>query len=182
VLSPFYKQKSFYRNQARISAQIKREPNTKVLFSFHGLPEKQILKNKNCALNANCCDNPKSLEGNCYRAQCLDTAKKLAQEMNLQAGEWQVSFQSRLGRARWLGPSTDSALVDLAKSGVSNVLVVCPSFVADCLETLEEIGIGEKQRFLASGGKSFELSPCLNSDKEWVREFAEYLRTQMHFP
>ncbi len=98
----------------------------------------------------------------------FQTTRCFAEKANLPAGKYSVAFQSRLGRAKWLGPSTEERLRDLAENGVKNVLVICPSFVTDCLETLEEIAIRGQQVFKEAGGESLTLIPCLNDNEEWV--------------
>jgi len=104
----------------------------------------------------------------CYRAQCFATARALAARLGLPPDAWSVSFQSRLGRTPWIRPHTDRVLPDLAAQGKKRVVVFCPAFVADCLETLEEIGIRAKHDFLAAGGASLTLVPSLNATTAWV--------------
>ena len=105
---------------------------------------------------------------NCYRAQCYFTAKAIARKLELKQETFTISFQSRLGRAKWIEPVTENVLRELARRGVKRVAVFCPSFVADCLETLEEIAIRLKESFLASGGESLRLVPSLNASPAWV--------------
>ena len=105
----------------------------------------------------------------CYRAQCLRTASEFAKRMGLPDGKWSVSFQSRLGRAKWIEPYTEVRLEALAKSGVKKLLVMCPAFVADCIETLEEIGDRGKEQFREAGGEELVLVPCLNDDPRWAQ-------------
>ena len=124
----------------------------KLLTSFHGLPKR---------------------DAELYETQCRSTATLLAEKLGLKEGEWQVSFQSRFGLAEWLQPYTQPTLEALARGGMSRVDVVCPGFVADCLETLEEIGITAKQAFLAAGGRELGLIPCLNESPEWIAALAQ---------
>ena len=98
--------------------------------------------------------------------------------MQIPNGRWSVSFQSRLGRAEWLKPSTENAIAELAEGGVKNIAVLCPSFVADCIETLEEIGMGGEELFKEHGGQEFYLVPCVNENPEWVQGFSELLRSR----
>lgn len=142
-----------------------------VLFTFHGLPEKLVKQVQGCELNAACCER-KPLP-RCYRAQSFATAKALAAELGLKPNEWSVSFQSRLGRAKWIGPYTEDVLAAMPSRGIKKVLVVSPSFVSDCLETLEELGHQGKHTFLAAGGESYELVPCVNSDSDFAKGLAE---------
>ena len=120
----------------------------KLVMSFHGLPQRAIDR------------------GDPYQAQCLATARLLADA--LQKKDCLVTFQSRFGAAKWIQPYTEPTLVELARSGVKSVDVVCPGFVCDCLETLEEIDIGARKAFLAAGGHAFNYIPCLNESPEWI--------------
>ena len=151
--------------------------NEHVLFSFHGLPESQVKKGApGCLTVANCCDRPIETLGKCYRAQSFATAKALAAALGLSPESWSVSFQSRLGRAKWIQPYTDDILKSLPTRGVKRVVVVSPAFVSDCLETLEELGVEGKDVFFTAGGQSYELVPCLNGDPGFAKGFAERLR------
>lgn len=122
-----------------------------------------------------CCDSLIFENQSCYRAQCFQTAKLIAEKLQLPAEKWSVSFQSRLGRTPWIQPFTDLEFIRLAKSGKKRIAVMCPSFVADCLETLEEIGIRGRQSFLENGGEALTLIPCPNDEDAWVEGFAKYL-------
>jgi ferrochelatase len=126
----------------------------KLLMSFHGLPQRAVDR------------------GDPYQRQCLETARLLADTLALKKDDWLVTFQSRFGAAKWLQPYTEPELVRLAQEGLRSVDVVCPGFVSDCLETLEEIGIGARETFLAAGGREFRLIPCLNEAPEWVGALA----------
>jgi len=127
----------------------------KLVMSFHGLPRFALER------------------GDPYHCECQATGRLLAQALGLGADEYAVTFQSRFGRAEWLQPYTEPTLVALAREGLRRVDVVCPGFVADCLETLEEIGIGAKHAFLSNGGREFQLVPCLNEAPEWIDALAE---------
>ncbi|MGE0868700.1 MAG: ferrochelatase [Kofleriaceae bacterium] len=141
-----------------------------VLMSFHGLPVRQITKTdatgSHCFASATCCDtltNP-----NCYRAQCFFTARALAERLGLASDRYTVCFQSRLGRTPWIQPFTDHVIDDLGKRGIKRVAVMCPAFVADCLETVEEIGIRAVDQFKAAGGEQLTLIPSLNATPAWI--------------
>ena len=125
-----------------------------LLMSFHGMPARTL------AL------------GDPYHCECHKTARLLADRLGLGNGEWAVSFQSRFGRARWLGPATDATLVQLARGGAAGVDVLCPGFAADCLETLEEIAMEGRAAFLGAGGTTFHYLPCLNDSPEGMRALA----------
>jgi protoporphyrin/coproporphyrin ferrochelatase len=147
-----------------------------VLFTFHGLPENQVKKGApGCLVEKNCCDRSAEITSKCYRAQSFATARKLAEKLHLEKHQWRVSFQSRLGRAKWIQPYTDDVLLELAAEGKTSIVVVSPSFVSDCLETLEELGHEGKSTFLSAGGKRYELVPCVNSDAEFAKGFATEL-------
>jgi ferrochelatase len=122
----------------------------KLLISFHGLPQYTVAR------------------GDPYSRQCHATAGLLAGRLGLAQGEWQATFQSRFGRTEWLQPYTAVALAQYGRQGVGRVDVICPGFVADCLETLEEMGIEGRKTFLAAGGREFHLLPCLNERTDWI--------------
>jgi len=146
-----------------------------VLFSFHGLPERQIQKSdpsgSHCLKSETCCDSLGPANHRCYRAQCYATARALASRLGLT--DYTVCFQSRLGRTPWITPHTDVVLDELAKKGVKRLAVFCPAFVADCLETLEEIGIRAKEQFTAAGGEDLTLVPSLNATPAWIDAVAK---------
>lgn len=126
----------------------------KLVMSFHGLPKRSVE------------------QGDPYQAQCLATAKILADSLRLAPADYQVTFQSRFGAAEWLQPYTEPVLAALARGGAARVDVVCPGFVSDCLETLEEIAIEAQRAFLGAGGKEFHALPCLNEAPEWIAAMA----------
>src|SRR5262249_5188125 len=134
-----------------------------VLFSFHGLPVRQIVKTDaigdHCFASPSCCDTVKSK--NCYRAQCYATARSLASRLGVSEDRYTACFQSRLGRTPWIQPFTDVVLDELAAKGIKRLAVLCPAFVADCLETLEEIGMRAKDQFTKAGGENLVLVPSL---------------------
>jgi ferrochelatase len=132
----------------------------KLVMSFHGLPKAFLLR------------------GDPYHCECYKTARLLAEQLGLNQDQYMVTFQSRLGRAEWLQPYTANSVQALAKQGLKRIDVVCPGFIADCLETLEEIAIEVKQDFINAGGKEFHYIPCLNESQEWLRGLAEI--TEQH--
>ena len=109
----------------------------------------------------------------CYRAQCRRTARYLAEDLNLTDDQWSVAFQSRLGNDPWLEPATEPTTERLAQQGVEKLKIICPAFVADCLETIEEIDMGVRETFIEAGGKEFEMIPCLNADPRWAQSIVE---------
>ena len=184
IVGPFYDDPAFLDAFAAQGAPlVKSEKPDCVLFSFHGLPERHMRKSdasgRHCLANPannDCCATLGSANRDCYRAQCFATAKALAARLGLAAGAWRVSFQSRLGRTPWIEPFTDVVLPELAAEGKKRLLVFCPAFVADCLETLEEIGIRGRQQFLAAGGDALTLVPSLNSSDAWADAVATLAR------
>ncbi len=143
-----------------------------LLFSFHGVPERQIRKSDpthcHCLQAQNCCETASPAHATCYRAQCFQTVKAFVARANIPAGKYSIAFQSRLGRDPWLAPATEDELKRLAASGVRKLRVICPAFVADCLETIEEIGMRGRETFLAAGGREFSQIPCLNEHLLWL--------------
>ncbi|SPE53403.1 Ferrochelatase [Verrucomicrobia bacterium] len=142
-----------------------------VLFSFHGLPERHLRTsdptNAHCLQAENCCQVASPAHATCYRAQCFKTVAAFVKQAGVK--KYSVAFQSRLGRDPWLKPYTDHELPRLAASGVKKLLVMCPAFVSDCLETLEEIGLRGRESFLVAGGAKFALIPCLNEHPLWIQ-------------
>lgn len=143
-----------------------------LLFSFHGIPERHLHKSdpthSHCLQKENCCEVAGPAHATCYRAQCFKTVAAFVKESQIPAGKFSVSFQSRLGKDPWLKPYTDIVLEELPKRGVKKLFVICPAFVSDCLETIEEIGIRGKETFLAAGGKELVQIPCLNEHPRWL--------------
>jgi ferrochelatase len=170
-LPPFYNDPGFIKASAdHIRANIDPEKTDHLVFSFHGVPVRHLTKfhNDNRSPSAECCTEVTATNRNCYRAQCFETARTIAAQLELHPDDYTVSFQSRLGRAEWIGPNTVDVFEDLARRGVKRIAVACPSFVSDCLETLEEIGMRGRETFLQAGGESFQLIPALNAGTGWV--------------
>ncbi|MFI5216727.1 MAG: ferrochelatase [Candidatus Limnocylindria bacterium] len=151
-----------------------------VLFSYHGLPERQVAKldrsGRHCFASADCCDAVGSANRDCYRAHCFATTRALAAELKLERERYTTSFQSRLGRTPWIKPYTDLLLPELAARGHRRLAVLCPAFVADCLETLEEIGIRARDQWRSLGGEELLLVPSLNAQPVWVRALAGWIQ------
>jgi ferrochelatase len=151
----------------------------RVLFSFHGLPERHMRQGDptgaHCLASDTCCDTLTDVNRDCYRAQSYATARSLAASLALTI-PWSVSFQSRLGRTPWIKPYTDIVLDELARAGSKRLAVFCPAFVADCLETLEEIGLRARAQFTAAGGEDLRLVPSLNATPKWVDAVTDLAR------
>jgi len=178
-LPPFYNDPGFINSWAEhIRANIDPEKTDHLLLSFHGLPVRHLTKfhQDNRSPSAECCTEVNATNRNCYRAQCFETARAIAARLQLHADDYTVSFQSRLGRAEWIAPNTVNVLEDLARRGIKRIAVACPSFVSDCLETLEEIGMRGRETFLQAGGESLQLIPSLNADAAWVEAAARMIQ------
>jgi ferrochelatase len=150
-----------------------------VLFSYHGLPERHCRKSDptgaHCFASEDCCEVQVDANRSCYRAQCVATTRGLCARLGLDERTSSLAFQSRLGRTPWIRPYTDEVVPALARSGVRRLAVFCPSFVADCLETLEEIGMRARDDFRAAGGEELVLVPSLNAHASWVEGLAALL-------
>lgn len=173
VVPPFYDDLRFVEAFAQVGQPVLDELRPDhVLMSFHGLPQRHMHKSDDsghhCLRSDDCCHKISDDNRNCYRAQCFATAHALAGRLGLPPDGWSISFQSRLGRDPWIEPYTDQVLVQRAEAGVRRMAVFCPAFVADCLETLEEIGIRAAEDFRAAGGERLELVPSLNAHPAWV--------------
>ena len=140
------------------------------VFSYHGLPERQIRKGsvgKQCQLGS-CCGKFHERNQFCYRAQCFQTTRLVAAKLGIPEDKYTVCFQSRLGKDPWVKPYTEDVLHDLAKSGKKKVLAFSPAFVSDCLETTIEVGQEYKEEFMEAGGEQWDLVESLNDDPKWV--------------
>jgi len=178
-------QRDFYHHPAFVAAYvdiIKQHTSGKridlLLFSYHGLPERHIHKSE-CQAPCERLHNCPTIDDNnqfCYRAQCYATTHNIAKQLGLPANQYTVSFQSRLGRTPWIKPYTDLLLPELRKQGIKNIAIVCPSFVADCLETLEEVNIRLREQWLALGGDHFTFIPCINYSPLWIKALADMVR------
>ena len=173
VLQNFYQHPAFIDAYAQIiQSHLNKTKTDMLIFSYHGLPERQIYRS-GCQQLSRCqqqtqCPQLDLANANCYRGQCYATSRALAQHLNLNTNQYKVAFQSRLGHTPWIKPYTDELLNSLAQQGIKNIAIVCPAFIADCLETLEEIGIRAREQWQALGGESLQLIPCLNSHPAWV--------------
>ena len=177
-IAPFYADKGFIEAERSVSSGPLESFNPDFsLFSFHGLPERHLKRlHPVCLSRESCCDRITEDNQNCYRAQCFNTARAMAEALKIPREKYSVSFQSRLGRTPWIQPFTDVVIQELPQRGVQRLAVFCPSFVADCLETLDEIENRERDRFLKAGGKELQLIPSLNDDPSWIRAVAEIVK------
>jgi ferrochelatase len=198
VLPPFYDHDAFVDALEAVTRPVLLNEQgglrvDRVLFSYHGIPKRHIRKSdctgSHCLTvdpktGADCCHVASPAHVWCYRHQAIRTTESLAARLNLQPEDWEVSFQSRLGGG-WLTPFTDIRLKQLPKEGVKRLAVLCPAFVSDCLETLEEIAQEGKEIFLEAGGEEFTYVPCVNDDPVWIAGLEGLIREawndQEHF-
>lgn len=177
VVNNFYAHPGFISALAAVTqtALVDQLPVDHFLLSYHGLPVRQIDKS---GCNASCnridaCPEMSTKNLYCYRAQCYVTSRLWAQALNISSDRYTVGFQSRLGRIPWIKPYSDMLLPQLYAQGVKHLAVACPAFVADCLETLEEVNIRMRQQWMDLGGTAFTFIPCLNAHPLWVEALAE---------
>lgn len=152
-----------------------------ILFSYHGLPERQIKKGDctgTCLVNENCCGTIHAMNYYCYRAQCFETTRLITKELGIEASQYSVCFQSRLGSTPWIKPYADEIIAKLPEQGKKRVLILVPSFVADCLETIEEVGEEYKELFLHAGGQHWQMVESLNLRAEWVEVVKELVNNK----
>jgi len=174
VLQPFYQDQAYIDALVASTTPWLNDGNNfdHLLFSYHGLPESHLSKadptGSHCLKRDDCCQVASPAHESCYRFQVLRTTERFVEKAGLAPDQYSVAFQSRLGRAKWLEPSTVDTLEKLAKNGVKKLLVMCPAFVTDCLETLEEIELQGSEIFKQAGGESLTLIPCLNEHEQWV--------------
>lgn len=179
ILKPFYNEPSYISSlAASIQQHLAAHHFDAYLFSYHGLPVRHLKKadptHNHCYSSGDCCEIKSIAWQTCYKHQVKETTKLVATQLNLEPTKTLLTFQSRLGSDPWLQPYTDTTLTELPKKGIKKLLVICPAFVADCLETLEEIMIRGKESFIESGGEELIYSPCLNTQPQWVDTFSAY--------
>ncbi len=178
-ITSFFSDPRYRKALANTVAEALPEQWDHLLMSYHGLPERHLKKadptGSHCLAQADCCKVASPAHATCYRHQVYATSQALAEDLALTPTQYSVAFQSRLGGG-WLKPYTDEVLVELAQQGIKRLVTVCPAFVADNLETLEEIGLQGRDTFLAAGGVSFHLIPCLNSHPAWISGLCEILK------
>jgi ferrochelatase len=177
IVQDFFEDPAYCEPSANLAREHIAKTTDHVLFSFHGLPVHQVKATDptgtHCHASPDCCASMCEANRLCYRAQSHRTATRLAEQLDLAPEAWSIAFQSRLTKVPWIEPHTDKVLVDLAEKGVRHLAIMCPSFVADCLETLEEIDIRARADFLAAGGERFTFVPCLNARTEWIEGVAQ---------
>ncbi len=181
VVPPFWAEPEFLDGMAsHLQGALAQEEPDHIVLSFHGVPEHHCTRTDetgaHCLKTPQCCDAIGGANASCYRAQCMATARGIMAKLQLDPQHVTVAFQSRLGRVPWIKPYTDVVLTELAAQGKRKIVVAEPSFVADCLETLEEIGVRGREDFKAAGGHELTLVRSLNADSQWAVGLANIVR------
>lgn len=176
----FYNKEEYIEVLSRsINEQIENLDYEHLLFSYHGVPERHIRKSdvtkSHCKIDGSCCATASAAHQFCYRHQCFETTKQVAEKLNLKEGTYSTSFQSRLGFDPWLKPYTDRTIERLGKEGTKKMAIVTPAFVSDCLETLEEIAMEGEEIFHEMGGTEFTTIPCLNDRDDWAEVLSGWI-------
>lgn len=179
-ISPFYDNDDYIQSLVSSAQAYLSQDYDHIVFSYHGLPESHLTKldtsGSHCLQQDDCCQQAHDCHAHCYRHQVFQTTQRFVEKVGLSEQQYSIAFQSRLGRAKWLAPNTEDIITDLAKSGNKNILVICPAFVTDCLETLEEIALRGQEVFSEAGGETLTLIPCLNDHPDWVTTLASWCK------
>ena len=180
TLPSFYKHPDYIRVLSQsIEESLKGKEWEHLLFSYHGVPERHIRKSDitktHCKIDGQCCQKTSPAHQYCYRHQCFETTRLVAEYLELKPNSYSTSFQSRLGLDSWLQPYTDKTVTKMAQSGVKNMAIVTPAFVSDCLETLEEIGMEAVEDFEEKGGDHLHVIPCINDREDWVNVMSRWV-------
>ena len=180
LLQPYYNDEAYIDALADATAPHLRQAYDMLVFSYHGVPERHLRKSDpshaHCLTVPDCCHCAHPAHATCYRHQCVRTMDLLVEKLGIPKEKTMLAFQSRLGRDPWLTPQTDVTVERLGHEGKKKILVICPSFVTDCLETLEEVAEGCKETFEEAGGEHLELVPCLNENPKWIEFLADRCR------
>lgn len=176
----FYNKPDYIQNLAdSIKSSLATYDYDHLLFSYHGLPERHIRKTditkSHCKIDGSCCNTPSPAHAFCYRHQCYETTKLVTEVLGIPKEKYSVTFQSRLAGDKWLEPYTDVEINKMPAKGIKKLAVVTPAFVADCLETLEEIAMRAKEEFEEHGGEEFLAVPCLNDGDDWCKTVSNWI-------
>ena len=179
-LPAFYHHPDYIRVLSHsIQEYLQDKPWEHLLFSYHGVPERHIRKSdvtkSHCKIDGECCQTKSDAHAYCYRHQCYETTRQVAEYLELRPGSFSTSFQSRLAGDKWLRPYTDKTVEAFAKNGTKQMAVVTPAFISDCLETLEEIGMEAKEDFEEKGGDEMHVVPCINDRDDWVKVMSRWI-------
>lgn len=180
IVPAFYNKKDYIQNLAdSIKKHLEGFEYDHLLFSYHGIPERHIRKTdvtkSHCKIDGSCCNTPSPAHEFCYRHQCYETTRQVVELLDLPKEKYSQTFQSRLAGDKWLEPYTDVEINKMPEKGIKNLAVVTPAFVADCLETLEEIAMEANHQFKEHGGENFLAIPCLNDDENWMDTIAKWI-------
>ena len=158
--------------------------DTHLLFSYHGLPISHVKRidssKKHCQKVANCCEIACDANALCYGRHCSETTQAVVEKLGLTNDQWSMSYQSRLGPVKWLEPATTSKVEELVKRGIKNIVVVAPAFLADGLETLEELDIELREDFIEMGGEELIVVKCLNDNDLWIDGLESLVKKRLH--
>ena len=180
VVPPFYNNPKYIQSLASSIKPFLEKPYDHILFSYHGIPERHVKKTDgtkaHCLTTQDCCNVNSPAHSTCYRHQVMVTTQLTARALGLSKEKFSVSFQSRLGADAWLKPSTAEQLAMFPKQGIKKLLILCPAFVSDCLETLEEIQMEGRETFMENGGEAFTVIPCLNDRDEWIETLVHLIQ------
>ena len=178
--------KPFFDNEEYINAMVnsirpyvENKSYDKIIFSYHGIPKRQAKKTdetgEHCFSTSNCCEVENDGSKDCYRSHTRIASDLTAKKLGLEDDQWEIAYQSRIGPG-WLTPFTDKRLAKLPEEGKDNIAILCPSFISDCLETLEEIDIRGRETFLKAGGKKMTYIPCLNDSEDTINLLENLVR------
>ncbi len=177
IIPPYYNKGHYIEALSEIIDPFVKKEYDHIVFSYHGIPERHVKKTditkSHCLKVNDCCNVDSDAHNYCYRHQVIETTELIAKKLSIPKEKYSFAFQSRLGADAWLKPYTAKRLEEMPKEGIKNLLVVCPAFVSDCLETLEEMHEEGKEIFMEAGGEHFEVIPCLNNEMSWVKSINE---------
>ena len=174
----YYNDSTYIQALAESMKPYLNQPYDHILFSYHGIPARHLAKTDSyghCLGRPDCCTTPSPAHKTCYRHQCFETTRLVTTILGIPTDKFSISFQSRLGKG-WLEPFTDKRLEVMPSEGIRNLLILCPAFVSDCLETLEEIEERGKEIFMEAGGSSYQMIPCMNVHPAWVQTVKKLLK------
>ena len=183
IIEPFYNNEGYIDALSEKIRPFLNQDYDKILFSYHGIPERHILKGditgNHCLKSPDCCQVESPAHKYCYRHQCNKTTALVVERLKIPKDKYELTFQSRLGRDPWLTPYTAKRLTELPDEGIKKLLIVCPAFVSDCLETLQEISGEGSGIFMNAGGTSLTMIPCLNTDQLWIKALVTMVKQEM---
>lgn len=181
TIKPYYNEPDYINAMVENMKPYLQKDYDHILFSYHGIPGQHIKKSDvtgcHCLQKENCCQAVSPAHDFCYRHQCFTTTRLITEKLNIPANKFSISFQSRLGKG-WLEPFTDIRLEAMPEEGIKKLLIICPAFVSDCLETLEEIAERGKETFIHAGGEEYTMIPCLNIHPVWVAAVVKWISPQ----